>query len=472
MASYKPASSGNLVTACRRPDVDARLSATPTPKKRRSDFFCKNGKSQKRKADENKPTQVPHAVRLARRHSRQTPTAKSPMFMSTSSSIYAAVCKYDSLFDALHGISDDGDSNGCPGSGASGGSRSVDVEMERSLIVAHVHFGECSIFKREFASFLSNESSLSPCTVEQALTHSVRHLCDCECFRRAYCAIREFASLWRDVTVDESDGTTPVSPARRHLTKENIFSGWGCKILPPVPVACGSMPLRKRRQKADVGPSPTVVFVSPDGVNLNTKTKAIKFMNRSLSSLRHLPGSTAPLRRESLPRLKLIDSTTIINPLYSPLGLLEELFLYDPWKLLVSTICLNVTTRVQVDRTLHRFLQRWPNAKTTAQANWEEISKLISPLGLGVKRAKGLIRFSKEYLALVEDLDLDAFGLTEKQVRGLYNVGRYGWTAYEVFILKRLPAGSVKVCDHALQLYVEYQLGRQACEAQKMKTFG
>ena len=151
--------------------------------------------------------------------------------------------------------------------------------------------------------------------------------------------------------------------------------------------------------------------------------------------------------------------------MHSPLGLLEELFLHDPWRLLVSTICLNVTTRPQVDKILHQFLQLWPDAEATANTDWEEIYAVIEPLGLGSKRALALVRFSQEWLDLLEE-GADPFHLSEKQVKGLYNVGIYGWTAYEVFILRKLPYGSggVKVCDHALQLYVEYRLGKKALE--------
>jgi len=153
---------------------------------------------------------------------------------------------------------------------------------------------------------------------------------------------------------------------------------------------------------------------------------------------------------------RLIDILNNINPQYSPFGLIEELFLDDPWKLLVSTICLNVTTRAQVDVVLYQFLQRWPDAITTANANWEEICQIITPLGLGTKRAKGLIRFSTEWVQLTRDFD--PFKLTEKEVKSLYGIGQYGWTAYEVFILRRLPK---MVSDHALELFVEYQLGRK-----------
>ena len=101
----------------------------------------------------------------------------------------------------------------------------------------------------------------------------------------------------------------------------------------------------------------------------------------------------------------------------------------------------------------------WPTAEATAAADWTEVSAIISPLGLGIKRAKGLVRFSAEYMELTKDVS--AFRLTEEQVTGLYCCGQYGWSAYNIFINKELPSGAVGVCDHALQLYVEYQLGRE-----------
>jgi len=198
-------------------------------------------------------------------------------------------------------------------------------------------------------------------------------------------------------------------------------------------------------------------------MEFNTKTKAINYMNTLFSTQR--PSSTIKLTDSTL----MIDVVTSIDPLYSPLGLLEELFVHDPWKLLVSTICLNVTTRAQVDKVLHNFFQRWPDVHSIAnETNWEAISRVISPLGLGIKRAKGLIRFSQEYLSLT--VNNDPFSLTESQVKRLHNIGQYGWAAYELFILQELPLGSVKVCDHALQLYVEYQLGRRALECRELSA--
>jgi hypothetical protein len=391
---------------------------------------------------------------------------KSRMFMASRSSIYAAVCKYDSLLDALHGADctreDGGDGSlECSRCGDLDGRRCEAMEEERSLVMICIHFGGCSIFEREFDAILSRvptndghghltDSPLYPTAyVEEALHRSVRHICDKECFLRAYHPIREFTFLWRDVSIDEThgndDGGVFSSPSNGHrqVKKENLLTGWSCQILPPISnssvVVNGGT---KKRTKVEV------VYVSPGGTEFNTKAKAIKYMNQTLTSTQR-PTPTLSTT--------LIDITTAINPLFSPLGLLEELFLDNPWKLLVSTICLNVTTRAQVDVVIHRFFNKWPDAASTArEVNWEEISRVVTPLGLGTKRARGLIRFSREYLHLTNEFD--PFSLTESQVRGLYNVGQYGWTAYEVFILNQLPE---KVCDHALQLYVEYQLGRR-----------
>jgi hypothetical protein len=231
---------------------------------------------------------------------------------------------------------------------------------------------------------------------------------------------------------------------------------------------------KRKRNKS----SPAIIYVSPDGTEYSTKRSVVTFMNNEYSkSLEASPSKHASptiMTSRLSPLLKnrvasptrcsewcssLVNCPANINPLLSPLGLLEELFLDNPWRLLVSTICLNITTRGQVDRVLYEFFQRWPTVEATAVADWTEVSAIISPLGLGTKRAKGLVRFSAEYVELTKDNS--AFRLTEEQVTGLYCCGQYGWSAYNIFINKELPSGAVGVCDHALQLYVEYQLGRE-----------
>lgn len=153
----------------------------------------------------------------------------------------------------------------------------------------------------------------------------------------------------------------------------------------------------------------------------------------------------------------------------SPFGLLEELFRKDPWRLVLSTIMLNRTTRCQVDVVLYKFLCKWPDAESTAVADETEIGKVIFPMGMTFRRARGIIRFSREWLALlakktalVEErntttLNLHvAFQLTKEDVLGLYNCGNYAYDAYRIFIQGDLYAVTT---DHALQIYVNYYRG-------------
>lgn len=433
-----PTHAPSLTASCERCNVDGDGTADPPIQTR----------TKKRKRS-NSTMQSPKVIHLV----KQKPIVKSPMFMTSPSSIYAAICRYNSILEALHGGRDVLHHN----------DNSQYEDNEDMLIIINVHFGGCSIFEHHFDTIITqyetgstNNRRLSPAIIEEAFHRSVRHLCDCECFLRAYHPIREFCFLWRDIAIDDTNVDGGGSPSRR-IRKENLLSGWSCQLLPSN--TDGTKGGHSRSTSAPI------LFVSPDGKELNTKTKAINYMNKSYSTSQPRSAFTQQRVLGSTP---LIDITNNINTLYSPFGLLEELFLDDPWKLLVSTICLNVTTRQQVDKVIHQYLQRWPDAQSTATANWKEISSIVSPLGLGTKRAKGLIRFSKEFLSLTEEFD--AFHLMEKQVKSLYNIGQYGWTAYKVFILKDLPSRSVKVCDHALQLYVEYQLGRKASEVQGGET--
>ena len=447
-------------------------------------------------------------IRLAKLTKK--PPGKSPRFMTTPTSIYAAVCQYNSLLDALHGGggSGDGESDGeeehgdidCSTTSRTGGLEGKErwgvEESKLYLKMIDMHFGGCPIFKRDFSAILSEISAGAPAgtkvpsiyLVEQALHRSVRHMCDNKCFFSAYNAIREFATFWRDILIDETDGNDNGGVFSSFPTGCcELLSGWSCKLCPTVSnsaVVENSAVVGNRTKKKAKGPSAAVVFVSPNGLKFYTKANAINHMNKSLpSAQRPIPMPftfCASITNSTI----LISTTAAINSWFSPLGLLEELFLDDPWKLFVSAIFLNKTNRAQVDGVLHRFLQEWPDAKSTAgeadfestpmeadaksttrEGHREKISHVISCLGLGVKRAENLIKFSKDYLKLTSKSD--PVSLTKGQVMKLHGIGEYGWAAYEIFILKRLPSKSVGLCDHVLQLYAEYQLGQRAAMADR-----
>lgn len=154
------------------------------------------------------------------------------------------------------------------------------------------------------------------------------------------------------------------------------------------------------------------------------------------------------------------------DSLSSPLGLLEELFGDDPWRLLLSTIFLNRTQRVQVDVVMHSFLQQWPTAESVASANVDEISTLIAPMGIRNRRARGIVQFSKEYLELLKSkVNQDktmkpskeaSFHLSEDEIKKFYNCGQYVADAYRIFIQRDWTTNST---DHALEAYVEWKRG-------------
>lgn len=177
----------------------------------------------------------------------------------------------------------------------------------------------------------------------------------------------------------------------------------------------------------------------------------------------------------------------------SPLGLLEELFSDDPWRLLLSTILLNRTRRIQVDRVMFRFLQLWPTVEDVLTADVRAMGEVISPLGIHKRRAEGIHRVSTEFVSLVnkktketeenenpgqeERLSCNslaaatkidrpsrrrrrrrsdtAFRLTRSEITNFYNCGDYAADAYQLFILQDWK--NLRPKDHALNAYVEWK---------------
>ena len=189
----------------------------------------------------------------------------------------------------------------------------------------------------------------------------------------------------------------------------------------------------------------------------------------------------------------------------SPLGLLEELYCDDdPWQLLIATIFLNRTRRIQVDRVLYEFFTRWPSARsivdvtTTLHAEdgsnmstqsfvsniadgvEEEIKDVIAQLGLGSRRANGIVKFSADYLRLVchkrqekrqrrdqcEDSEgREEFTFSNQEVKELYQCGDYAADAYQIFVRRQWR--TAQPTDIALKAYVEWKLGACWCRPKK-----
>ena len=128
----------------------------------------------------------------------------------------------------------------------------------------------------------------------------------------------------------------------------------------------------------------------------------------------------------------------------SPFNLLQEIYGSDPWKVMVSCIFLNQTTRKQVDKIREDFFRRWSSPESLSQARPEEVSEMIKPLGFYNRRAKTLIRFSTEWL--------------EKDWKSpieLHGIGQYALDSWKLFIENEMVENP---SDHVLKDYVKWKI--------------
>ena len=130
-------------------------------------------------------------------------------------------------------------------------------------------------------------------------------------------------------------------------------------------------------------------------------------------------------------------------PPKSPHGLLQEELWPDEWKILVSCLLLNLTTRRQVDAVYEKLFDKYPTPEIMILAKESELRGLITPLGLANKRAKTIIRFSREYL------------MSEwSSAKDLHGCGKYADDAWRIFCTGDWSAVEPK--DHALNNYRDY----------------
>lgn len=175
-----------------------------------------------------------------------------------------------------------------------------------------------------------------------------------------------------------------------------------------------------------------------------------------------------PLCVQSTPQPK-----QLLQDMTSPFGLVEELFTEDPWRLLLCAIFLNRTQRKMIDRTLYCFLQRWPTVDAVleyarAEKSMDDMIQMVAPLGLTYKRARGIVQFCKDFVALVTAKCVEtgksdqavatatAFSLSRDEVTGMHFCGDYAADAYQIFI-RRDVQSPLKSDDHALLSYADWK---------------
>jgi len=124
----------------------------------------------------------------------------------------------------------------------------------------------------------------------------------------------------------------------------------------------------------------------------------------------------------------------------SPVGMLQEDLWPNEWKILIACLLHNLTTRKQVDKVYHKLFNEYPTPECMQSAHEEDLHNIIKPLGMWRRRAKTLIRFSKEYL----EKDW-------KNASDLYGCGKYANDCHRIFCRGEWKEATPS--DHALSRY-------------------
>jgi len=127
-------------------------------------------------------------------------------------------------------------------------------------------------------------------------------------------------------------------------------------------------------------------------------------------------------------------------PPKSPHSLLQESLWPDEWKILMSCLMLNQTTRKQVDKVVWQFFDKWPDPQSFLKSKHEDVSDLLRPLGFYNRRLKLCARFTEEYVQKewLEPIEL-------------HGIGKYANDAWRIFC--RGDWKAVDPQDHALNKY-------------------
>ena len=128
------------------------------------------------------------------------------------------------------------------------------------------------------------------------------------------------------------------------------------------------------------------------------------------------------------------------HPPKSPYNLLQESLWPNEWRVLVSCLLLNLTTRKQVEKVIDKLFSKYPVPEDMIRANEDDLRSIIASLGLVNKRVKTLKRFSQEYLTKDWAMPIE-----------LYGCGKYANDAWRIFF--RGDWQIVEPTDHALNDY-------------------
>lgn len=113
--------------------------------------------------------------------------------------------------------------------------------------------------------------------------------------------------------------------------------------------------------------------------------------------------------------------------------MLQEVYADDPWRLIVSCILLNQTTRRQVDRVRGILFAMWPTPEAMTKADLEQLATVLHPLGFQNRRAEKLKALSQRWIEIADWLGPNDWG--EDIIAGLPGVGPFALDSYRIFHL-------------------------------------
>ncbi len=122
--------------------------------------------------------------------------------------------------------------------------------------------------------------------------------------------------------------------------------------------------------------------------------------------------------------------------------MLQEIYLSDPWKMLVCCMLLNLTNRKQVDTIRKQLFDKYKTPQDMMNAKHEELADILKPLGLYNRRANSLRKMSEGYINGFNSVD------------ELYGIGQYAKDSWDIFQNSNL---NIKPEDKVLQEYLRQE---------------
>ena len=136
--------------------------------------------------------------------------------------------------------------------------------------------------------------------------------------------------------------------------------------------------------------------------------------------------------------------------------LIQEKYFPDRWKMLICCLMLNLTSHKQVYPIIDGFFERWPDANTAATANELEMKEYLKSLGMYNKRAKTIIKMSKQFIT----------GFSNP--KELYGCGKYAADSDAIFYQGKWK--EVEPTDGALKRYIRFMKNFEKNLVQSNKT--